>query len=69
MSTAHLLLTQAALLARKEADELLMASKQARDNASALEEIICNGTDEEVNAALKLVTNTGLSSTSLPSTS
>lgn len=65
----RLLLTQAALISRNEGRELLIASKCAIDNAEMLEEIICNGTDEEVNAALKLVTNTGLSSTSLPSTS
>lgn len=57
MSTAHLLLTQAALLARREADELLMASYNARTNAEAMEEIICNGSDEEVKAALHMFHN------------
>lgn len=51
----RLLLTQAALISRNEGRELLIASKCAIDNAEMLEEIICNGTDEEVAKALRLI--------------
>jgi len=52
---AHLLLTEHALRCRSHSEELALASRAARKNAEALEEIICNGTEAEVLEALKLV--------------
>lgn len=49
-----LALTRLALEFRQSAGELLLASRNALANAEALEEVICNGTDEEKKEALRL---------------
>jgi hypothetical protein len=57
-SFAILPLMELALKSRAHADELLLASRAARLNAERLEAIICYGTDEDVNEALRLCTTT-----------
>ena len=49
-------LMEMALRSRAHADELLLASRAARMNAERLEHVICHGTDEEVNEALRMCT-------------
>lgn len=51
----RLLLMLAALRARAHASELALASRAAQMNAEALEVIVCDGTDEEVIAAVKVL--------------
>ena len=51
----HLKCVTAALKARADAAELLLASRAALKNAELLEEIVCTGSDAEVEEAARAV--------------
>ena len=54
----RLILMEIALRSRAHAAELLHAHRAAMKNAEALEEVICNGNDEQVAATIAIITLT-----------